>query len=318
MFNRFLCNRISKQLIMEKRTGWKKRCFKLSLLLSLVLLVLYVYILVVGILPDMSGGSSLQNSAGSYAVCYSVTDVDYSRDSIDVFMEFLKPSDEGIFSIAGSSVIINKDSQYRLLNAYGVETDSVIDFSISDTIRCRLVFESDGLFVNHKSDTLVIPMPLSAGGNYVRRGIGSFYQAKKNLIIYTIVLLFILSFTIYQYVRIRRIGLYDNELFHYIINETKHSFAEKGLYSSIYKLLLDEEVDTTILYSEIVIHTENLCSYIKSKNRRKSLSEKDMLLISLFVLNVPNKIVQRLLDMSEKTLYNKKSKYKYILNATNI
>ena len=108
----------------------------------------------------------------------------------------------------------------------------------------------------------------------------------------------------------------DREELKFIIDDIKSRLTDNGVFSAIYKLILDDEIDNIDATQSIIIKTSTeLYNFINTKYRNIRLSEKDYLLLSLIMLDVPNKIILRLMNISEKTLYNKKSMFKSIFRG---
>ena len=109
----------------------------------------------------------------------------------------------------------------------------------------------------------------------------------------------------------------DREELKFIIDDIKSRLTDNGVFSAIYKLILDDEIDNIDVTKSIIIKTSTeLYNFINTKYRNIRLSEKDYLLFSLIMLDVPNKIILRLMNISEKTLYNKKSMFKSIFRGS--
>ena len=108
----------------------------------------------------------------------------------------------------------------------------------------------------------------------------------------------------------------DREELKFIIDDIKSRLTDNGVFSAIYKLILDDEIDNIDVTKSIIIKASaELYNFINTKYRNIRLSEKDYLLFSLIMLDVPNKIILRLMNISEKTLYNKKSMFKSIFRG---
>ena len=69
----------------------KKKIFYLSVLLSAILLMLIIYLLFIGIVPEIKGSSSSESIDGYYSMKYSIIDVDYENDCTDDTLELIKP-----------------------------------------------------------------------------------------------------------------------------------------------------------------------------------------------------------------------------------
>ncbi len=292
----------------------KKKIFYLSALLSAILLMLIIYLLFIGIVPEIKGSSSSESIDGYYSMKYSIIDVDYENDCTDVTLELIKPYD-GVSLISSSSKIINGETIYKIRKAYGIELDSVIMFQSADTIRCNLIFESAGIINNHKEDILHLPMPtVKYENHYINIGIGGFYLAKINFVIIMIMAVLSMSVVLCLYKMLKRDR--DREELKFIIDDIKSRLTDNGVFSTIYKLILDDEIDNIDDTNSIIINASaELYNFINTKYRNIRLSEKDYLLFSLIMLDVPNKIILRLMHISEKTLYNKKSMFKSVFRG---
>lgn len=302
----------------------KKVLFNILLVLSVSVVTVILYLVTIGYGTDLNGSIFNSDSNGTYSICYSIKDINTKKQSTYIHMNLLKPFDDGISMISSKTKIVNGSDFIDVYDAYGINLDEAINFSTSDTIDCTLVFKTTGKIINHKNDSLLLittPINRSADSDYYSNNsisIGSYYTFIRKLMIY--LLIFIICSVCCWLLRKNINKAYNNEKsdFYNIVNTVEKVLISKGTYQYIYQILLNNSIDIcTINRVNTDIHNsiEYLLLFFKKHIKQSRISEGDIYLLALLTLKIPNKVIQKLLNISDKTIHNRTSQLRSILKS---
>lgn len=311
----------NEKLNMNKVQIIKRISFNILLIFSLIEFILILFSVILMGSTQISGGISIEDIKGSYSTQYTIRDIDTKNESITIHMQLHKPYDDKVSLISSSTRIVDGFNTYNLHNAEGIELDNAIDFANSNTTDCILEFKTTGKHLNHNNDTmkLVCVPDIFATNNYYDKTIfiGE-YTSNKLLLIRFIILILCIITCVLLWRNLKTLQYKDERIFYNIINTMEKVLISKGTYQFIYQIILSDNIDNNIIKrvnADIRSTTDYLFTFLNRVSKQKPMADNDLYLLTLLLLRIPNKAIRKLLNVSDKTIYNRTSQLRSLYKS---